>query len=96
MMKIASLFLVLVIEGLLGLHKTVHLQLLQNYLVAIGLDFCDIEWFALETNQDQSVVFESTWSFVHHEGYSISSKRFLPTVVDIMFIGIKFTHSSPF
>ena len=24
----------------------------------IDLDYCDIEWFALETNQDHSVVFE--------------------------------------
>ena len=24
----------------------------------IGLDYCDIEWFALETNRDNSVVFE--------------------------------------
>ena len=30
------------------------------------------------------------------EGYSISSKGFLPTVVDIMVISIKFTDSSPF
>ena len=24
----------------------------------IDLDYCDIEWFALETNRDRSVVFE--------------------------------------
>ena len=24
----------------------------------IDLDFCDIEWFALETNRDYSVIFE--------------------------------------
>ena len=35
-------------------------------------------------------------SFVDYEGYSISSKGFLPTVVDIMVIWIKFTDSSPF
>ena len=35
-------------------------------------------------------------SSVDCEGYSISSKGFLPTVVDIMVISIKFTHSSPF
>ena len=29
------------------------------------------------------------------DGYSIPSNRFLPTVVDIMIIWIKFTHSSP-
>ena len=31
-------------------------------------------------------------SFVDYEGYSISSKGFLPTIVDIMVIWIKFTH----
>ena len=24
----------------------------------IDLDYCDIEWFALETNRDHSVIFE--------------------------------------
>ena len=32
-------------------------------------------------------------SFVDYDGYSISSKGFLPTVVEIMFIWIKFTRS---
>ena len=56
------------------------------------LDYCDIEWFALETNRDHSVVFETAPkycildSFVDYEGYSISSKGFLPLVVDIMVI----------
>ena len=35
-------------------------------------------------------------SFVDYDGYSISSKRFLPKVVDIMAIWVKFTHSCPF
>ena len=35
-------------------------------------------------------------SFVDHDGYSISSKGFLPTVVDIMVIWMKFTYSRPF
>ena len=54
------------------------------------MDYCDIEWFALEMNRDFSVVFEiaSKYSisdcFVDHDDYSISSKGFLPTVVDIM------------
>ena len=58
----------------------------------IGLDFCDIEWFALEMNRDHSVIFEIASkycisdSFVDYDGYSISSKGFLPTVVDIMVI----------
>ena len=51
----------------------------------IGLDYRDIEWFALETNRDPSVVFEIASkycisdSFVDHDGYSISSEGFLPT-----------------
>ena len=58
----------------------------------IDLDYCDIEWFALEMNRDHSVVFETASkycisnSFVDYYGYSISSKGFLPTVVDIMVI----------
>ena len=27
-------------------------------LVMYGLDYCDIEWFAFETNKDHSVIFE--------------------------------------
>ena len=49
---------VFVLEGLIGLHRTVQLQLLQDYCLGIDLDYCDIEWFALEMNRDHSVVFE--------------------------------------
>ena len=82
----------LVLKGLVGLHRTVQLQLLQRYWLGIDLDNCDIEWFALKTNRDHSVVFEIASkycisdSFVDHDGYSISSEGFLPTVVDIMVI----------
>ena len=82
----------LVLKGLVGLHRTVQLQLLQHYWWGIDLDYCDIEWFALETNRGHSVVFEIASkyclldSFVDHNGYFISSKGFLPTVVDIMVI----------
>ena len=68
----------------------------------IDLGYHDIEWFALETNSDYSVIFEIAFkyfisgSFVDYEGNSISSKGFLPTVVDIMVISVKFIHSSPF
>ena len=82
----------LVLKGLVGLHKTVQLQLLQHYWLGIDLDYCDIEWFALETNRDHSVIFEIASkycildSFVDRDGYSISSEGFLPAVVDIMVI----------
>ena len=53
----------------------------------IDLDYCDVEWFALKTNQDPPFVFEIapkyciSDSFVDYECCSISSKGFLPTVV---------------
>ena len=53
---------------------------------------CDIEWFALEMSRDHSVVFKIASKyfisdpFVDYDGYSISSKGFLPTVGDIMVI----------
>ena len=48
----------LVLKDLIVLHRTVQLQFLQRYWLGIDLDNCDIEWFALETNRDHSVVFE--------------------------------------
>ena len=51
-------------------------------------DYCDIEWFALEMKRDHSVVFEIASkycvsdSLVDCDGYSISLKGFLATVVD--------------
>ena len=68
-----------------GLHRTVQLQLLQHYWLGhrLGLNG-DIEWFALETNRDHSVIFETASkycisdSFVDYDGYSISSKGLLP------------------
>ena len=94
---------VLVPEGLVSLHRTVQLQLLQHRLgLDIDLDYCDIEWFALETNRDHFVIFEIAFkyrilgSFFDYDGYAISSKGSMPTVVDIMVIWVKFTHPSPF
>ena len=64
----------------------------------INLDYHDIEWFVLETNRDHSVIFETASkycisdSFVDYDGYSISSKEFLPTVVYIIVIRV----NSPF
>ena len=82
----------LVLEGLVDLHRTVQLQLLQHYWSGHRLEICDVEWFALEMNQDDSAFFEiapkccNSGSFVDYDGYSISSKGFLPTVIDIMVI----------
>ena len=48
----------LVLKGLVGLHRTVQLQFFSVTGWGIDLDYCDIEWFALEMNRDHSVVFE--------------------------------------
>ena len=82
----------LVLEGLVGLHRTVNFSFFSITGQGIDLDYCDIECFALEMNRDHSVVFEIaskyciSGSFVDHDGFSISSKGFLPTVLDIMVI----------
>ena len=82
----------LFLEGLIGLHRTVQFQLLQYYCQGIDVDYCGIEWFALEMNRDHSVIFETASkycildSLVDLDGYSISSEGFLSTVVDIMVI----------
>ena len=82
----------LVLKGLVSLHRTVQLQLLQRYWLGHRLGYRDIKWFALETNGDHSVIFEIASrycildSFVDCDGYSISSKGFLPIVVGIMVI----------
>ena len=81
----------IVLEGLVGLHRTVQLQLLQCTGRGIHLDYHNIERFALEINRDHSVVFEIaskyciSGSFVDYDGSSISSKGFLPSV-EIMVI----------
>ena len=79
-------------KSLAGLQKLFNFSFFSVTAWGIDLDYCDIEWFALEMNRDHSVVFEISSkycisdSFVHHDGYSISSKGFLPAVVDIMVI----------
>ena len=80
----------LVLKGLVGYQRTFQLRLLGISGWSIDLDYCDIEWFALETEIILSFLrLHSSTAFqtlVDYDGYSISSKGVLPTVVDIMFI----------
>ena len=82
----------LVLEGLVGLLQPFDFSFFSITGQGIDLGYCDIEWFALETNRDHCIVFEIASKycvsdfFVDYDGYSISSKGFLPTVVDIMVI----------
>ena len=72
--------MMLVLEGLLGLHKTSQFSFFGISVWGVDLDYCDIEWFALETNRGHSVVFEIASkycisdSFVDHGGYSIPAR----------------------
>jgi len=95
-------FLVLVLEGLVGLHRTIQLQLLQHQCLGhrLGLLWC---WMVCLGNEQR--LFCPFWdctqvlhlsSFVDYEGYSISSKGFLPIIVDTVVIWIKFAHSCLF
>ena len=81
-----------VLKGLVGPHRTFNFSFFSVTGCGIDLDYHDIEWFALEMNRDHPVIFEIASkycildSFVDYDGYSISSKGFLPAVVDIMVI----------
>ena len=56
MMKRTSFFLsffflgVLVLEALVGLHRTCYLSFISISGWGIDLDYCNVEWFALEEN----------------------------------------------
>ena len=60
MMKRTSFFLggVLVLDGLVGHCRTSKFSFLGIRCWGIDLDYCDIEWLALEMNRDHSVIFE--------------------------------------
>ena len=89
-------------KALVGLHRTVQLQLLQHYWsqhrlgllwywrVCLGNEqrsFCRF-WDCIQVPHFR--LFCWLWWLLH------PSKGFLPAVVDIMVIWVKFTHSNPF
>ena len=80
----------LVLKGLVGLHN-VNFSFFSVTGWGISLDYRDIKWFAWKQTEmilsflrlHPSTAF---WTPVDHDGYSVSSKGFLSTVVDIMVI----------
>ena len=62
----------LVLEDLVDLHRFVQLQLLWHSLLGIDLNYYDIEWFALETNQDHSFIFEIAPKYCISDSFIVS------------------------
>ena len=98
----AHLFWVLVLRGLVGINRTIQLQLLQYYWLGHR---CELLWYWMVCLGNKHRSFCGFWDYIQvlHFGlfcwpwwYSISSKGFLPKVVVIMVIWVKFTYSSPF
>ena len=83
MMKKRHLFLVLVLEGHVGLLESFIFSFFGINGWGIDLDYCGIEWFALEMNRDHSVIFEIAPECCILDPF-VSSKGFLPIVLDIM------------
>ena len=75
----------LVLEDLVDLHRRlIKFSFFSITDQGIDLDYCDIEWFNLETNRDHSVVFEIASkycildSFVDYDGYAILLRDSFP------------------
>ena len=93
---------VLVLEDLVSLHRTIQLQLLQHSWLGHMLVLL---WYWIVCLGNKMRCYCHFWDctqvlhfrlFFDYDGYSISSKSFWPTVVDIMVSWIKFTCFSPF
>ena len=96
------LFFVSFLEGVVGLHRTVQLQLLWHRGWDINLVTVMLNGLLCKWKKIILLFFETapkcciSGSSVDYECYPISSKGFLPTVIDIMFIWFKFIHSHLF
>ena len=89
------------VERLAGLHRVIQLELFLHG--GWGIDRIIVILNGLPLKQTKIILsfFEFapkcciSDSFVEYKGYSISSKGFLPTIVDIMDMWIKFALCSP-
>ena len=83
-MKRTSFFWVLILEGLVGFRRTVQLQFLQHYRSGHRLGLLWLWIVCLGNRSFCHFLDASTYcisdSFADYDGYSISSKGFLPTV----------------
>ena len=100
--KCAFFFLVLILESLIGLQGTIQLQLLRHQWLEHRLGLL---WYLMVCLGNEPRSFCHFWFctqvmhfglFIDYEGYSISSKGFLPIVVEVMVLCSKFILSHPF
>ena len=95
-----QLFLVLVLASLVGLHGSIEFHLIQHYRSGHNLGLLWYWMVCLGKEQRSFWEIASKYcildSFLDYDDYSISSKGFLLTVVDIMVIWIKFPNFCPF
>ena len=98
-MKMTSFVLVLVLGGIVCLHKIDQLQLLQHKWLRcrLGLLWC---WLVFLGNEGTFCHFWGSKYCIsdsfEYDGYSISSMGFLLTVIHIMVFWITFTYSCSF
>ena len=95
-------FLVLVLEDVVGLYRTGQLQLLWHQWLRHRLGLLWY-WMVCLGKKPRSLCcfwgcpkYDILGFFVVYEDYSIFSKGFLPVIVDVTVIWIKFAHSHPF
>ena len=87
-------FLMIVLEGLVCLHRAIQLQLLWHSWLGHKLGLLNSlfwKWTEISLSFLRLHPSNSYQTLVGYEGYSISSKGFLPTIVYIMVIWIKFS-----
>ena len=92
----------LVLEDLVGLHRPIQLQLLQHYWLGHRLGLL---WYWMVSLGNQQRLFSHFWVCIQVLHFGLFCwlwwllhffQGILPTVVGIMVIWVKFTHSSPF
>ena len=90
-------FWLLVLKGLVGLHRSVQLQLLQRYWLGHSLG---LPWYWMVCIGNEQRSFCHFWYCIQALHFRLSCWSwwllFLPTVVGLMVFWVKFTYSSPF
>ena len=77
---------VLFLKGLVSLHRPFNVIFFSIIVWGIDLNYCDIEWFALDTNRDHSLIFEIAYKSCVSDSF-VSLVRYIPKYF-ILFIAM--------